>query len=205
MSPIPKIIHAIWFGPPIPRNLARNLELWQRFNPDWEFRLWVEGDLPGDLPLLDLVWEAEKWYPKDQYRFKADLVRLGLLWLYGGLYTDTDSTPKQPIAPIVALDEFVAARSPQHVRGHHPVANGFMAATPHHPFVWELIWTIPDALQTWGHRSLARSVGPWHVTRTYEGGDWPGVTILGPRELYNSQWLDHSWNTRASRRGKVAT
>jgi len=42
---IPKILHFVWVGNPIPEKYQKNLRKWRKKNPDYEINLWVDGDL----------------------------------------------------------------------------------------------------------------------------------------------------------------
>src|ERR1700733_22270 len=39
---IPKTIHQIWLGGPLPEKYLNLQRSWQRQNPDWEYRLWTD-------------------------------------------------------------------------------------------------------------------------------------------------------------------
>mmetsp|Transcript_11949 Transcript_11949/g.34641 ORF Transcript_11949/g.34641 Transcript_11949/m.34641 type:complete len:177 (+) Transcript_11949:86-616(+) len=71
---IPKIIHQIWLGGnQIPPECIPWMESWKRYHPDWEYKLWQDGDLEN-LPLLPrcraLIASASN--PAE----KADILRL---------------------------------------------------------------------------------------------------------------------------------
>ncbi len=42
---IPKIIHQIWIGSPLPQKYYRWQKSWQKYHPDWEYKLWTERDI----------------------------------------------------------------------------------------------------------------------------------------------------------------
>lgn len=199
----PQIIHRIWFGGSMPEEYVENGKRWRELHPDWQFLEWTDkSSIP---PLINQKFfdNAKKYYPHDWKRFKSDIFRLEILNIFGGLYTDTDSNPLQNIEPLIDDSSWIAARSPQHVKGHHPIANGFIACTPRHPFTRHLLRRMDYSLKFWGHKSLARSIGPWHVTREYETNPqaWPSVTILGPDQLYNTEWLTHTWGSGSTKKG----
>lgn len=198
---IPATVHRIWLDDPLPEPFARNGERWGELHPGWRV---IDRRDRAQLPPLrnqQLFDRARELYPADWKRFEADLLRLELLWLHGGVYADTDVTPRRHLGPLLDGRQCVAGRSPQHLRGAHPITNAVMAAEPKDPWVEALIDGIPDAVDRFGHLPLARSVGPWHLTRVYEAGHWPGVTVLDHGTLYGGQWLTHAWNSGARRRG----
>lgn len=85
MIKIPKIIHQIWVGGnPFPEEFARYQKSWTEKNPGWELMFWTEDNLPTDLRRME-VHERLR-VPAE----RADILRLEVLWRYGGIYTDTD-------------------------------------------------------------------------------------------------------------------
>lgn len=195
---IPRVIHRIWLDDPMPETLAGFGEEWTRLHPDWDVIDWTDSDRLPPLHNQDLYDRARDIYPDDWKRFRADLVRLELLHLYGGVYVDTDVEPIRSLDPLTELRCF-AGRSPQHIRGRHPITNAVIGAQPNTAWIATLILTAAEAVDRYGHRPLAQSVGPWHLTRVYEGGDWPTVTILD--DLYTAGWFTHHWNNARRRRG----
>lgn len=198
---IPHQVHRIWLDEPIPATFARYGDRWAKLHPGWDVIDWHDSSSLPPLHNQELVDRAELVYPTDWRRFQADLVRLELLWLYGGVYADMDVEPHRHIGSLLDGRSCVVGRSPQHIRGKHPITNAVMAAEPRHTYIGALLDGIPAAVERYGHLPLARSVGPWHLTRTYEDGDWPDITVLDHAELYSGEWLTHAWNTAARRRG----
>lgn len=199
---IPNIIHRIWLEDPMPEKFEEYGRRWAQLNPDYEVHDWRD---PATLPRLNnqsYYARAQNLYPRDWKRFRADIIRLELLWRYGGLYVDTDVEPLQPINPLLGGRKCLVGRSPQNIKGKHPITNAVMAAERHHPYIGALITDLPAAIVSNKGRPLAQSIGPWHLTRVYEGGDWPDVVVLPPELLYEGSWLIHHWNTAARKRGE---
>ena len=44
MANIPKKIHFIWVGNPIPDKYITNILLWKQKNPEYEINLWIDSD-----------------------------------------------------------------------------------------------------------------------------------------------------------------
>jgi len=42
---IPKIIHQIWLGSPLPDRCKVLQKTWKKYHPDWEYRLWTEKEI----------------------------------------------------------------------------------------------------------------------------------------------------------------
>jgi len=82
---IPKIIHQIWLGGPLPEKYLSLQKSWQKFHPDWEYRLWTDADL-DDFPFM----HRERFMQAVNKGEQSDILRYEILFRYGGLYVDTD-------------------------------------------------------------------------------------------------------------------
>jgi len=80
---LPKKIHQIWLGSPLPDKYREYTDSWKRFNPEWEYKLWTDGD-DVDIPRRDLFDSIRN--PGQ----KSDFLRYHILNQFGGLYVDTD-------------------------------------------------------------------------------------------------------------------
>ena len=83
---IPKIIHYTWFsGEDMPQVIKDCISSWERFMPDYKYRLWDMNAIKGiDSDYLREALAARKW------AYAADYVRLYALYHEGGIYLDTD-------------------------------------------------------------------------------------------------------------------
>lgn len=83
---IPKVIHYCWFGRgELPVLATMCISSWKKFLPDYELRLWNEDNF--DISSVPYVKEA---YTARKFAFVTDYVRLHVLYLFGGVYMDTD-------------------------------------------------------------------------------------------------------------------
>jgi glycosyl transferase-like sugar-binding protein len=89
-----KIIHHIWLGPyRLPSRYAAFIEQTKALHPDFNHRLWSEADHP---PLGGGVLQAFKYrMDRGDYAFAADILRVAVVWAYGGIYLDIDMEPKK--------------------------------------------------------------------------------------------------------------
>lgn len=83
---IPKIIHQIWIGPNNPpMKWIDTVKEFVSQNPEWSYKLWRDEDI-AELGLINsLDYDEEKGY-----NGKADIIRMELLFRYGGIYIDAD-------------------------------------------------------------------------------------------------------------------
>lgn len=203
---IPHILHRVWLDDPILGRFAQWWDEWKRLHPGWDHRDWrATADLP---PLRNhqLFDAAPQRMPGDWKRFRSDIVRLELLYRYGGVYIDADCEPLRPIDDLIDGRECVVGFSPQTNRqGEHPITNAVMAATPRHPFIGACLDGLAHAADEHAGKTLAQVLGPWHLTRTYEAGGFGGiVTVLAHEEMYGGPWLRHLWANRTlGRKGGV--
>ncbi len=82
---IPKIIHQIWIGGPVPERYKVWIESWKKFHPQWQYKLWTDEDVKH-LTLFN----RELYDKLTNYGPKADILRFEILYQFGGLYVDTD-------------------------------------------------------------------------------------------------------------------
>jgi mannosyltransferase OCH1-like enzyme len=199
---IPHRIHRIWLDEPMPPMFIVYGNSWQILHPQWRIQTWTTARALPTLQNQDLFERATQFYPSDWKRFQADIVRLELLWRYGGVYADTDIEPFRNIGPLVRGRTCVVGRSPQVRRGVHSITNAFMAAVPKHPFIEAAIDQLAESVHRRRGRPLAQTAGPWHLNRVYERGDWPDVAVLGHDELYDGTYFRHYWNTGLRKKGQ---
>lgn len=124
---IPKIIHMIWIGPrPLPEKYKPLMESWRKFHPDWEIKLWTNEDVATmELENQDIFDRAVN------YGMKSDILRMEILWRYGGLYVDLDFECYQPFDHLHHAHGFYCGLH----SGACVIGNSMMAAAKHHPLM----------------------------------------------------------------------
>jgi mannosyltransferase OCH1-like enzyme len=123
--PIPRIFHQLWLGPkPFPEEYARYQQTWIDHHPDWELRFWTEEDLPGDLRRPEVY---EKLRPP---WVRTDILRLEVVWRFGGVHVDTDFECLRPIDPLLEGVELFTGWM-EHDRTNHAI----LGAVPEHPVI----------------------------------------------------------------------
>lgn len=123
---IPKIIHYCWFGgSPLPKSCRKLIATWEKYLPDYEFRLWDETNF--DVHSSEFVRSA---YQSGKYAFVSDYVRLHALKEYGGIYLDTD------IEVLRSFDDLLEGYSAVFgFESGESVMTAFMAAEREHPII----------------------------------------------------------------------
>ena len=81
-----KIIHYCWFGPnEIPEKEKKCIASWSKLLPDFEIKFWNESNFDvNENRFCKEAYEAKK------YAFVSDYVRTKIIYLYGGIYLDSD-------------------------------------------------------------------------------------------------------------------
>ena len=92
---IPHIIHQIWIGNlPRPQQM---METWREKQPGFEYRLWTDIDLIQIEP-SEMNWTCIKQMQLcREFCGVADIMRLEILWKYGGIFIDADSVCIEPL------------------------------------------------------------------------------------------------------------
>jgi inositol phosphorylceramide mannosyltransferase catalytic subunit len=93
---IPKIHHLLWCTPNdfSPKFHEYRLS-WMRFNPSWNFILWRLENLPYEK--FPPVCSEMLKHPDLHWILKSDIARWLLLWIFGGVYSDTDVECLKPM------------------------------------------------------------------------------------------------------------
>jgi inositol phosphorylceramide mannosyltransferase catalytic subunit len=122
---IPRIFHQVWLGPnPLPKPFAAYQQSWLRHHPDWELRLWTEDNLPKPLRRAEAAERLR--IPAE----RANILRLEVVWRFGGVYLDTDLECLRSIEPLLEDTDFFTV-----LRGSGVADNYFFGAVPGHPIL----------------------------------------------------------------------
>lgn len=156
---IPKALHFIWFGKPMPEHLASNIEEWKRLHPRWRCYLWTEKNLPL-LRNASLFEQAEQLVPADAVeQFRADIVRYELLHDMGGFYADVDTRPLRPLDDVIGDHQVFAA-----MEDRNWVGNTYLGSVSGHPIFRDLIAELPANVQRLRGKRPNRLSGPQYLT-----------------------------------------
>lgn len=175
----------------MPEEHRRYGETWEKHHPDWEMRLWgAPGRCPDMPPLInqDLYDYPEEWISprSNPWQFRSDVVRLEVLWHFGGVYVDTDFECLRPLDPL--LTEDVTCFAAWEREGLW-LNNAILGSTRGHPFIWRLIVGLRERART--HKGERPNVisGPRLLTAEFNK-DREGVTPFPKVLFYPYGWWE---------------
>jgi len=157
---IPKKIHQIWLGDkPIPEEQREWMNQWKNFNPDWDYVLWKQ--VPHRIIHPELLRLLPKCCGIAQ---QTDIIRLSILFKWGGIYLDTDFIPVQKLDTLLdyARNHDKEALVFKNGTGDY-LGNGVIACVPQHPLIEHYIRLIPQYFNP----NKGNSIGPPLLTLAY--------------------------------------
>lgn len=156
---IPKIIHQIWLGSPVPQAFVALQESWikHHLGRDWYYKLWTDADV-AQLKLYNQYYYDQT----DNYGAKSDILRWEIIYNFGGIYVDMDAECLLSFDELLAYDFFT---------GLQPLDTFFVqlgaaifGAAAHHPILKHCIETIKD---DWHLQGAPKKTGPVHFTKSF--------------------------------------
>ena len=119
---IPRIIHQIWVGPnPIPEKSKKFIEKIKELHPNFEYRLWNDNDInEKNFKNVKYINDTKS------YAQKADIMRLEILYNYGGIYIDIDIEVIKNLEPLLT-NELIVCNEDSNINKY--MSTGFIAST----------------------------------------------------------------------------
>lgn len=157
ISPIPKIIHLIWIGTnPYPDYFELFLKTFKQKLPEFDIRIWGNKSLNKQIfpKTYDYIQKAKKVHGKNMYdddnyqmfNIKdgssmtyskwaqiTDLMRLEIVYNYGGYYFDTTFEILKPLYNLLNIKDktFIGCNELPRFKDHDKLSNSFFGATKH--------------------------------------------------------------------------
>ena len=166
---IPEIVHRV-VPTQIPDRFERFWERTRELHPEWECRTWRDPLDPADFELGHLFGRCSSGAQL------AGLVRVELLWRYGGVYVDMDIEPLRPFDDLLNVEAFIGTEDGT------ILTDAVMAAEPGHPGFRACM----DRLLETDMAAGALATGPLLVTSVLSGRD--DVLVLPPRYFYPAKF-----------------
>jgi inositol phosphorylceramide mannosyltransferase catalytic subunit len=179
---IPRKIHRVWVGDPMPERLERYGDTWKQHHPDWEHVLWTEANMP---PLRNqhIYDRAEELAPGHVGQLRSDVARYEILLDHGGVYVDADLECLRPIDGL--LDGVTAFAGWE--KDSQWVGNTILGAVPGHSFMRALVTGLAANVRRHAGARPNALTGPRYVTavRRRHGR---AVTMFPQRFFYAAGW-----------------
>ncbi|HKP19389.1 MAG TPA: glycosyltransferase [Gaiellaceae bacterium] len=166
---IPRIFHQIWVGPaPFPEEFACYQQTWLEHHPGWELRFWTDDNL------FEGMRRPEAYERLRPPWIRGDILRLEVVWRFGGVHIDTDFECLRSIEPLLdGVDFFTAWMEDDRVN------HAIMGAVPEHAIVGRALEEIQpsDHFIPWDKETT----GPLFFNRVV--ATFPDATIF-PKEYF---------------------
>ena len=158
---IPKIIHQIWIGDQSKRP-TEMMQTWQDMNPDWEYMLWTDDNLPE-------IKNRVQFDAMKELAGKADILRYELLFNYGGFFMDADSICTKPLDDFFVDNDSFCCWENEYIRTGL-MCNGYLAASKNNELMSHLNARIsmipPEVLHNAPNLTAWKITGPGLLTDT---------------------------------------
>ncbi|MDP3066235.1 MAG: glycosyltransferase [Methanobacteriaceae archaeon] len=173
---IPKTFHQVWTslggeGDPgrMPSDYRYYQNTWRKKHPNWVHIEWGDKDL---FPLIN----QEAYDNSTTFAARSDILRLEIIYKYGGVYVDTDFECYKNVEPLIHnTDCFIGCES------EGVMTNALFGAVKEHPTIKKLIDAVPESLNTYTHYPPNITTGPAFWTRTLE---YDEITMFPPKYFY---------------------
>jgi len=154
---IPKHIHYVWVGGPLPDAQRAYIDSWRKINPDYEFTLWNESNIDFSIGLIRRAYDQRKWAKV------ADIVRLIAVLRHGGIYLDTDIRLCKPPDPLLHHKCFFGFQTENRTKDW--VASGVFGAEQGHLFIARALVSLLSIRSLPGNLERPTKFGPKLITR----------------------------------------
>ena len=153
----------------MPKLYERYIRTWRDYNPDWDHMLWTDKNLPT-LQNQRLFNDAKGIVQK------ADLLRMEVVYQYGGIYVDTDFECYKNMNNILIDVDFFATGEKLGVIG-----NAIFGAIKHSPILLRLIKNARQSIKENKQYGPNIKTGPVYFTRNISLDE---VTYYPPEMFY---------------------
>lgn len=181
---IPKIMHRMRLGTDVLPPEATYYELlWKQLHPHWEHVTWTMTNLPAmvNRELFDL---------SENTGHRADVLRVEILYRFGGVYVDVDVLPQKPLDPLLSCPGFLGEIRATPMRAClQRIETAIFGAAPGNAFVGHLVEQMPQWAHAHRDSHTALRTGPQFVQIQMDR--WPGdlpLTLFPQSYFYPYHW-----------------
>jgi mannosyltransferase OCH1-like enzyme len=157
---IPKIIHQVWLGGPLPEAFKKYVASWFTMHSQggWIYKLWTDEDMKT-FPLYNrAIYDAS-----DSVGVRSDIAKWEIVYKYGGVYLDVDFECLKPLDILHYTYDFYTAIQPLDTQ-FVQLGAALFGARAGHPILKHCIETIKHNEHKKG---ATNKTGPIHFTRCF--------------------------------------
>ncbi|CAF0884795.1 unnamed protein product [Rotaria sp. Silwood1] len=188
-SQVPRILHQTYRDiHSIPFKWQQASNSCRTFHSDYKYYLWTDKEgrslIEKEFPCILSTFDS---YPYDIQR--ADVIRLVVLYVYGGIYLDLDIICLKPLDKLLNYEFILPQTKPV------GLSNDFIVAKPRHPFLLQILNDLPKFNRNFftKYPTVMFSTGPMFLT--HEASSYPNrssLDIISPvlygKYVYNSSY-----------------
>lgn len=196
-------IHRIWLGPnEMPEDYVHYGELWKKFNPEYDVKLWTEPEIEAIGLQNRAVWDHLKRFggksdiphrPEVATAVQmADVAAYEIIHRFGGVYVNCDMEPLRPISELpvgpeaawACVEIYQCGNWAKELVGKVALNNGALGGPAGHPF-WQLVIDeLPYRFDKYHpDRAMHEVTGPYLLTLMHLNN--PGMLCELPRHFFN--------------------
>ena len=163
---IPKKIHVVWLGSPLPDFARKMCDSWRVMHPSWVVKVWSSEDVEAFHLKNKAAYDRSRNWGE-----KSDIVRYEILEREGGLYVDTDFECLRPFDSIAKTADcfFGLAYS----EGAPHFNNALIGCRPHHPLLKLCVDSIQAGNGDHCFQRILNTTGPHFFTTCANSCLWP--------------------------------
>lgn len=198
-------LHQIWIGDnPLPKEWVDTVKEFAS-TYGYSYKLWTDSSVKGldfdAIPGLKALYSS---FSKE-LAGQADIIRLLVLYKFGGVYIDADTVIVKPKkfdtflkkntnGVFFGWENLTASRTRKLGIGkvRRLVANGIIGSEAAHPFVKKLLeGIVENSKKVSGKKEAWKVVGPLYVTKMYMSlkKDHPDVRVFPMKYFYPRSWV----------------
>jgi len=156
---IPKLIHLIWLGSPLPAKCKEMADSWEKFHPDWTIKVWDDEDAAS------FGLTNKKSFDRAQnFGEKSDIFRYEILYRHGGLYVDTDFECIRPFDELHRSCEFFCGLAQNEMPY---LLIGLIGSVPGHPILKATIANLRTGPGDFDLERIMRETGVYFFTKMF--------------------------------------
>lgn len=187
---VPKIIHFIWIGSIIPDKYINNLNSYVNNNPEYKINLWVDRNYEFSMNRVEIIninsidiINKHELNMVDNYGAKADILRLEILYKYGGIYSDIDSKSLKKFDEKFLKDTVTYIES-----GWNNLSNAFLCFSKENIFIRYCIECLPYSYNIFLQNTLDWHffTGPTFITTCFYYFNNSKISLIHQSELIYS-------------------